>query len=120
MRSYELDKFTQLDVTIEMDFSQIVLTRQYYSVLDYLSDIGGFKSSFITVIIWFMTMSNHNMIDNFMVERLYKIKSISSSAGSSSATSENLQAGKLDSIKRCWNAAIPWALCKVCCKPSRT
>jgi hypothetical protein len=38
---YEFDDNVQLDITIEMDFAQILLTRNFYTVLDFMSDIGG-------------------------------------------------------------------------------
>ena len=41
IRSYEKDKHAQIDITIEMDLSELVIARDGYTFLDYLSDIGG-------------------------------------------------------------------------------
>ena len=41
MRSYEKDYVTQLDISIEMNLNQRQVARDGYTVLDYISDIGG-------------------------------------------------------------------------------
>jgi len=38
---YEKDLNVQIDLTVEMNLDQKVVFRGVYSVLDYLSDVGG-------------------------------------------------------------------------------
>ena len=37
-RSYEKDEDVQLDITLEMNLDQIVIARDGYTVLDFISD----------------------------------------------------------------------------------
>ena len=104
-----------MDINIEMDLSQIYLTRSYYSILDFLSDIGGVKGSLLSLISWFLAIYNSNIIDNFMVQRIYKIKS-----ENDTSTSAHIEAGKLDSLSLWWQSTASWIFCKICCKPNRT
>ena len=74
VQSYEKDKDVQVDITIEMDLDLKVISRSGYTILDLISDIGGiqgvlFSSFAILVGIW-----NHNMIENYLVSKLYKLK----------------------------------------------
>ena len=64
---YELDSTAQMDITFEMDLSQNMIMRKYYNFFDYLAEIGGLKGSIFMIFMWFLSICNHNMIDNFMV-----------------------------------------------------
>ena len=72
--SYEKDYFTQMDITIEMNLNQKVIARQGYTVLDFISDLGGMQGMLISFIGWFIAIWNYNMFDNHMVSRLFKVK----------------------------------------------
>ena len=39
--SFEKNSWTQVDITIEMNMDEMVIARDGYTILDYLSDIGG-------------------------------------------------------------------------------
>ena len=41
LRSYEKDYDAQMDITIEMNLDQNVISRDGYTILDWISDIGG-------------------------------------------------------------------------------
>ena len=47
-KSYEKDYEVQLDVTIEMNLNRLVIAREGYTALDYISDIGGMESLLMT------------------------------------------------------------------------
>ncbi len=72
--SYEKDYDTQVDITVEMNLDQVVIARAGYTVLDWISDIGGMQGMLISFIAWLIAIWNHNMFDNHMVTRLYKIQ----------------------------------------------
>ena len=74
LRTYEKDYNVQMDFTIEMNLSQRVVARDGYTFLDYLSDIGGMQGMLISLLIYLMTIFNHNYFDNWMVTRLYKME----------------------------------------------
>ena len=65
---------TPTDITIEMNLNQKVIARDGYTILDYISDIGGMQGMLISLIAWFVTIWNYNMFDNHMVTRLFKIE----------------------------------------------
>ena len=74
LRTYEKDYNVQMDFTIEMNLSQRVVARDGYTFLDYLSDIGGIQGIFISLVMFLMTIFNHNYFDNWMVTRLYRME----------------------------------------------
>lgn len=71
-RSYEKDRFVQMDISIEMNLNQTTLARTGYTVLDVLSDVGGIQSIIMSAIGLVLGILNYNNFDNYMASRLYK------------------------------------------------
>ena len=63
-----------MTLTIERNLNQKVIARQGYTVLDYISDIGGMQSMLISFMAWFIAVWNFNMFDNHMVSRLFQVE----------------------------------------------
>lgn len=76
LMSYEKSKDVQVDFTIEMNLSQKVIARSGYTALDWISDIGGMQGMLISFVAIFIAFWNHNMIENHLVSRLFKIKRV--------------------------------------------
>ena len=74
MKPYEKDEIVQMDITIEMNLNQLVIARDIYTFLDFLSDIGGIQGMLISGVALFMAFWNYNMLENYMVSKLYKLK----------------------------------------------
>ena len=70
--SYEKEFVTQMDVLIEYDLNQTVIARDGYKFFDLLSDLGGMQSILKSGIAILVAILKYNMLDNFMVSRLYK------------------------------------------------
>ncbi len=49
--------------------------RMGYHILDFISDIGGVQSLMYSMFAFMVSVWNYNMIDNYMVSRLYKLES---------------------------------------------
>ena len=62
-----------MDITIEYNLDQFVVWRQGYKVMDFLSDVGGVQSILMSLIGLFIGIVNYNMLDNFLIKRLYRI-----------------------------------------------
>ena len=73
-KSYEKSFDVQVDFTIEMDLAQKVVARSGYTALDWISDIGGMQGILISGVAIFVTFWNHNLIENHLVSRLYKLE----------------------------------------------
>ena len=71
---YEKDDIVQMDITFEMNLNQLVIARDIYTFLDFLSDIGGTQGMLISGVALFMAFWNYNMLENYMVGKLYKLK----------------------------------------------
>jgi len=65
-----------MDFTIEMGLDQQVVARDGYTFLDLLSDIGGMQGMLISGVAYFMAMWNYNYFDDYMVQRLFRIKKV--------------------------------------------
>ena len=70
---YERDAEVQTDVTFERNMDLTVISRDGYTVLDYISDIGGIQGILISFIAIILSLWNYNYLDNYMVSMLYKI-----------------------------------------------
>ena len=73
VRSYEQDKDTQFDMTIEMNMNLKMIQRNSYSILDLLSDIGGMLGMLISGINFLLIFWNYNYFENYLVTRLFKL-----------------------------------------------
>ena len=57
-----------------MNLDHKVIARAGYTVLDYISDIGGMQGMLMSFMAWFIAVWNYNMFDNHMVSRLFKVE----------------------------------------------
>ena len=76
IRSYEKDSHTQVDITIEMNLNEKIVSRDGYTFLDYLSDIGGMQGLLISGLSYFLAFWNYNYFFNHMVKRLFKLETV--------------------------------------------
>ena len=53
--------------------------REGYTILDYLSDIGGMQSMILSGFALFLSLWNYNYFDDHLVSRLYKFERLVSS-----------------------------------------
>ena len=72
---YERTDNVWVSVTVEMNLNRMEYSRSRYTFFDLLSDIGGLKGMFAEIFLAFVVAWNFNAIDNFMVSKLYKVKS---------------------------------------------
>lgn len=63
-----------MDIIIEYNLNQMVIARDGYKALDLLSDIGGMQSILMSAVGYLIAILNYNMLDNFIVSRLYKLQ----------------------------------------------
>ena len=73
-KSYEKDYDVQVDITIEMDLNLTVIAREGYTILDWISDIGGMQGMLLGLIAFLVAIWNYNQFQNYMVTRLYKME----------------------------------------------
>ena len=71
---YEKSDNTWVSVTIERDLDLWHYERSVYTMLDLLSDVGGFHGMLILILALVASAWSYNSLDNFMVSRLFKIK----------------------------------------------
>ena len=74
-KSYEKDYHVQLDITIEMNLNQLVIARDGYTALDFISDIGGMQGMLIAGAAFLLSIWNYKQLDNFLVGKLYRLSS---------------------------------------------
>ena len=72
---YERQDKTWLSITIEMDMNRMEYSRSRYTILDLLANFGGFIGIWGKVFAFLMAAWNFNALDNYMVSRLYKMRS---------------------------------------------
>lgn len=74
VKSYEkADQSVQMDITFERDLSLLVISRDGYTVLDWISDIGGIQSILMGAVAIIVGYWNYNNFDNFLVSALYML-----------------------------------------------
>ena len=62
-----------MDITFERDLSLLVISRDGYTVLDWISDIGGIQSILMGAVAIIVGYWNYNNFDNFLVSALYML-----------------------------------------------
>ena len=62
-----------MELYLEIDFNNVLIEREVYTSLDFLSDIGGLWSLFIPFFTVVLSLLNYKHPDTFMASRLYKI-----------------------------------------------
>ena len=75
---YEIDDKVWVSVTIEMDLNRMDYSRSRYTAFDLLSDVGGLSVMFAQIFALFLSAWNFNVVENYMVSRLFRIKTPSS------------------------------------------
>ena len=89
-----------------MSLNQTLIERTGYTVLDILSDVGGLQGILVSVIFLFLSVLNHNDLDNYLVSKLFKSETVS------------MAASQTESIKEfCRSKVLPNRL--VCCAKRR-
>ena len=71
---YEQPDNTWLSITIEMDLARVEYSRFRYTFLDLLANFGGFIGIWGKLFAFFMGAWNYNALDNYMVSRLYRMR----------------------------------------------
>lgn len=72
-KSYEKDNDVQLDITVEMNLNQLVIARDGYTSLDFISDIGGMQGMLISGAAMLLAIWNYHYMENFLVTKLYRL-----------------------------------------------
>lgn len=63
----EKDLPVQMNLTFERDMNLVVVVRDGYTILDWISDIGGIQGILISAIAIMISYWNYNYFDNSMV-----------------------------------------------------
>ena len=75
VKCWERDEdYVQMEISVEMNFDQLVFARNGYTFLDYLSDIGGMTGMLMSLATIILAFWNYNMLYDSMVIRLFKLK----------------------------------------------
>ena len=119
-RSYEKDRFTVMNINVEMSLDKVDIERENYSFLDVLSDAGGIQSIFITVFSVIIALLNYKYFDTYMASRLFKLKKENADTEDYKSyfdKSNYFRASKCNNIPNYIADHMPSKLC--CCKKSR-
>lgn len=76
-KSYEKDYDVQLDITVEMNLNQLIVARDGYTILDFISDVGGIQSLLFSGVAIFVGIWNYHYNENLLVSKLYRLSSAS-------------------------------------------
>lgn len=71
--SYEKDSDVQMDITFERNLDMVSIARDGYTVLDWISDIGGIQGILISAVAIILSFWNYNYLDNYLVSRLFRL-----------------------------------------------
>ena len=66
IRPYEADYDVAIDITFEMNLDLKIISRDGYTALDWLSDIGGIQGIFISGLTIIIGFWNYNYLENYM------------------------------------------------------
>ena len=75
-KPYEFKDDAWMQITIEMDLNRMTYSRSRYTALELLAQFGGFIGIFGRIFGYFMAAWNFNALSNYMVTRLYKMRTL--------------------------------------------
>ena len=70
-RPHEFNDLVHMGVIFEMDLDATTVDRVVYSVVDWLSDLGGLSSTLISIFTGLFFLLKYNNLDFYMVSKLY-------------------------------------------------
>ena len=74
VRSYEKDVDIVMNIAFERNLDMNLIDREGYTVLDYLSDMGGMQSIVQSFFVIVLSFWNYNFLDDFLVSKLFRYK----------------------------------------------
>lgn len=92
-----------MDLSFEMNLSQTVISRQIYSTLELISDIGGIQAILLQFFSIILSVFNYRNLNTFLASKLFKLKKgvneTSLSRSSKFEQSEYFQAPKSSNVR---------------------
>ena len=123
VRPYEKDKDVVMEISIERNLDLKVVSREGYTILDFLSDLGGMQGLIYSVLAMMLGFWNYNYLEDFLVSRLYRLEKTSVNkvpASSFFKNSEFMIPLKLDNPKTYIRESLPTCCAKKRpCRPDR-
>ena len=107
---YEKFDNTWISVTIERNLALMHYERSVYTMLELISDIGGFNGALILLLAMLARTWNFNSFDNFLVMRLFKIKKPKEEIDEESEyfnKSDYIRAGNFPYFLECFRNLVP-------------
>ena len=99
-----------MNIAIERNLDMKLIDREGYTVLDYLSDMGGMQNIVQSVLIIVLSFWNYNFLDDFLVSKLFRYEKNPDSKKrpeQQSGGSEPLVPHKCDNPKACLRDRMP-------------
>ena len=97
-----------------------VVARDGYTILDWISDIGGIQGILISAVGMLVSYWNYNWLDNSLVERLYRVEKRDARHkvySSAEDRSDPMAAGMISGIRDAICDCLP--SCLTCCRSGR-
>ena len=73
VRPYEKDRDVVMELSIERNLDLLVIAREGYTLLDFLSDLGGLSELIHILFGIILSFWNYLYLENFLVSRLYRL-----------------------------------------------
>ena len=73
IRSYEKDYHVQMNINVEMNLNLEVFEREGYTVMDVLSDVGGFQGILVSFFTMIIPIVNYEHFQSHLASRLFRI-----------------------------------------------
>ena len=103
-----------------MNLDLRVIARSGYTLLDWVSDVGGMQGMLISLIVFLLSIWNFNQFDNFMVHRLFKsVHKDNSLSEQTKGEKAFLDASQLQNLREYGHDCLPGCLQRrKCCRKS--
>ena len=72
--SYEKDYDVQMEISVEMNLDLTVISREGYTILDFISDIGGMQVMIFSFLAVVLTFWNYNYFDDYLITKLFRLQ----------------------------------------------
>ena len=72
---YTFDDDVMANISIEMNLDLKFVSREGYTILDLISDIGGIQGIMLSFLAYVLSIFNYNLLENYMVSKLFTSES---------------------------------------------
>ena len=119
-RSQEREYDVMMEISVQRNLDMTMVAREGYTVLDYLSDIGGMQGILVGTFTFILKLWNYNYLEDHLVSKLFKFRETKFEADDADKGLLEMRLHPLDNFRGLCRDFLQVLVSRVrCCQPDR-